>query len=533
MRHTNMLHIDHTDRIALLYSLAVSPGIRDMMVALLNGASLHVLPPLDLPPGGLATEIDQRRITICRMVPGLLRRIAEELRPDQRLGSVRVMGLGGQRIDWSEYDLFRRCCSPHAFMIVGLGSTESGQNFCEWFVDERTRTEGGRLPIGPVVPDMRVTIIGEDGRAVAPGESGEIVVASRYLGLGYWRDPDLTARTLATDPVESGVRILRTGDLGRMRPDGLCEFVGRNDQQVKLHGHRIEIAEIEFAIGACRGVQDAVVVVRRDEQGVPRSLVTYVEPRSDAQGLLPRDLLSVLAQKLPGYMVPAALHVVERLPRLPNQKVDRVALAQLAGTPETGRGDNGPDPLVSELIGIFERVIAAKGAHSNDNIASLGGDSLHALIVAAEIERKYRVTLPREFIEQRRSVGEIARWIRSEPPPLPNSPAPAMPADPNALAAEINSSFVAQRAPFFERGDAASWMQAVNFLLSIGHLDVARHGLRHLRVRFPTSVYTTVSAKCLSVCPSTAKRFRSRTTAPRMFRSSAVMGLVLPCCCSV
>src|SRR5262249_21259351 len=251
MQQTNTLHLDHSDRVALVYSPTVVGAVREIMMTLLNGASLHILPPRELQPEGLVREIDRRGITICRMVSVLLRRIAELLRPGERLASVRVMGLGSQRVDWSDFDVFRRCCSPEAFLIVGIGATECGGNFCHWFVDERLRTAGGRLPIGRVLPDASVTIADDDGRPVDQGDVGELVVASRSLALGYWRDPDLTTSVFNVDPADRGIRIFRTGDMGRMRPDGLLEFAGRDDQQIKLRGHRIELGEIEFGLAGC------------------------------------------------------------------------------------------------------------------------------------------------------------------------------------------------------------------------------------------------------------------------------------------
>ena len=246
MQQTNTLHLNAEDRVALLYSPTVIGAIREIMMTLLNGASLHILPPQELQPAGLVREIRARGITVCRLVPALLRRMAEVLGPDRRLDSVRVAGLGSQRVDWSDFDLFRRHFSPEAFLIVGIGATECGGNFCHWFVDERLRATSPRLPIGRILPDAKVTIADEGGRQVVDGDIGELVVASRYVALGYWGDPDLTARSFTVDPADPKTRIFKTGDMGRMRPDGLLEFIGRSDQQIKLRGHRIEIGEIEF-----------------------------------------------------------------------------------------------------------------------------------------------------------------------------------------------------------------------------------------------------------------------------------------------
>jgi non-ribosomal peptide synthetase component F len=253
MQQTNTLHLNEEDRVALLYSPAVIAAIREILMTLLNGASLHILSPQKLQPAGLVREIRARGITICRTVPVLLRRVTEALGSNERLDSVRVVGLGSQRVDWSDFDVFRRHFPAEAFLIAGIGATECGGNYCHWFVDDRLRGTGLRLPIGRILPDANVTIVGDDGHPVAIGEVGEFVVPSRYVALGYWHNPDLTARAFMVDPGDPKTRIYKTGDMGRMRSDGLLEYVGRNDQQIKLRGHRIEIGEIELALGECAG----------------------------------------------------------------------------------------------------------------------------------------------------------------------------------------------------------------------------------------------------------------------------------------
>jgi len=423
MQQTNTLHLDHADRVALLYSPTVIGAIREIMMVLLNGASLHILPPQELQPAGLVREIRKRGITILRLVPVLLRRMAEVLGPQQRLDSVRVVGLGSQRVDWSDFDVFRRHFSPEAFLIIGMGATECGGNFCHWFVDERLRTASGRLPIGRVLPDARVTIADEDGRTVVDGEIGEFVVASRYVALGYWHEPDLTAQAFAVDPGDPEIRAFKTGDSGRIRPDGLLEFIGRNDQQIKLRGHRIEIGEIEFALAGCAGVADAAVVVRRNEAGQPRSLAAYVESDPGIRELLPRDLLYKLMKRLPRYMIPATFHLIDELPRLPNLKIDRIRLAQIEAARAAKMVDPIHDPLIAEVARIFESVLGTTGATPEDNVSSLGGDSLQAVRVALELETRFRIAIPAAIFESMQTIRELTRWIaiRKEPGSTPTA----------------------------------------------------------------------------------------------------------------
>jgi amino acid adenylation domain-containing protein len=277
MLQSHMMHLSEEDRLTLARSPAAIGATRDVLFAVLNGASLHVLPPLELRPEGLIHEIQTRKITIYRSSPTLMRRIADVLAPDQRLDSVRLGMLVSERVDWADYDIFRRVFAPEAFLLVTFGSTECP--IARWFVDDSVRATSARLPVGRVFPGRTLSIVDEHGSPVADGEIGEFVVTSSDMALGYWRDPVATARVFAVDPTDPEVRTFKTGDLGRRRPDGLLEFAGRKDEQIKLRGHRIEPAEIESALAVCDGVGDAAVVVRRDGSGVPRSLAAYVALR--------------------------------------------------------------------------------------------------------------------------------------------------------------------------------------------------------------------------------------------------------------
>jgi non-ribosomal peptide synthetase component F len=149
---------------------------------------------------------------------------------------------------------------------VALGSTESSGSYAQWAVNADVRENSSRLPVGREVADFEVTIVDPEGRPVEDGAIGEFIISSPYLALGYWRDPDLTQNVFSGHTLQT----IKTGDLGRRRSDGLFEFVGRKDDQIKLHGRRIEIGDIEFALKSCSGVKNAAIVVRRNEAGLPR-----------------------------------------------------------------------------------------------------------------------------------------------------------------------------------------------------------------------------------------------------------------------
>ena len=414
LQYTNALHLTCEDRLSLLYSPSVAGANRDIYGALLNGASLHILPPRELKPAGLVREFCARGLTIYHSVPALFRHFVGALDTEERLESVRLAYLAGDRIDWSDVDAFRRGFSPRALLYVAMGSTECAVAHSHWFVEDEIRATSARLPVGRPVSDKKVTIVDPHGRSVPKGDIGELVVTSRYIALGYWRAPDLTASAFGVDPNDPECRLFRTGDLVRQRPDGLIEFVGRKDQQIKLRGHRIELAEIESTLRGCLGVSDAAVVVRSTDAGIPHSLVAYVVIRPGISGLLPRHFQSMLAQRLPHHMIPASIILLDELPRLPNFKIDRCGLAQMDTARLIAVHEHSNDPLINEIICIFKAVVGVSGATPDDTIASIGGDSLQTVNILAELERRYAITIPDDLMGERRTIRSIARWIKSQ-----------------------------------------------------------------------------------------------------------------------
>src|SRR5262249_6899876 len=142
-------------------------------------------------------------------------------------------------------------------------------SYVHWIVDGTLQHSSSLLPIGADVADFRLTIVDDEGKPVRDGEIGEIVIASPYVALGHWRAPELSARVLADDAANPGVRTLKTGDLARRLPSGLLDFLGRKDHQIKLRGNRVETGEIESTIRQCEGVNDAAVTVRTSRTSEP------------------------------------------------------------------------------------------------------------------------------------------------------------------------------------------------------------------------------------------------------------------------
>jgi amino acid adenylation domain-containing protein len=410
---TSALHLGADDRLTLLASPGVAAACRDIYGALLNGASLHMLSPVALGPRGLVDEIRARGITIYHSVPTVLRRLVAVLGPDDRLDSVRIAYLAGDRVEWSDVDHCRQALSRDVSVFVALGSTECVNSWCQWFVDDRLRSTTACPPVGRVAPGRALAIIGEDGAPAEDGETGEIVVTSRTIADGYWRAPELSAAAFAVHPDDPAQIVFRTGDLARRRADGLIELCGRKNRQVKLHGHRIEPQEIETILLGCPGVDEAAVHVRRGDGGIARALIAYVVVRPGMRGLLPRHLMALLSQRLPRHQLPAQIVFTAELPRLPSLKIDHARLDTIDRDRirQAARGGSGP---IGEVTEIFERVLGVS-ATVEDNVRSLGADSLQLMEIVAEIERRFGVAITPEQMADDDTIGRLAQRIAMSP----------------------------------------------------------------------------------------------------------------------
>ena len=269
-----------------------------------------------------------------------------------------------------------------------------------------------QLPIGTDVANFGLTVVNDEGRPVQEGEIGEIVIASSYIALGYWRDPELSARVFAADATDPGRRIFRTGDLARRRPDGLLEFCGRKDHQIKLRGNRIELGEIESTIRDFDGIGDAAVLART-KGGEPRSLAAYVELRPGRQpGELTDLLASFLVKQLPAYMVPAAIIVMDALPRLPNLKIDQEALRLLER--EERQAKAAAPPLTSTevlLAGIWAKSFGLLEVNRDDDFFELGGDSLVAAAIGTAVHGALGIELGLDLFTDHPSLAANAKAI--------------------------------------------------------------------------------------------------------------------------
>ncbi|MCI0603014.1 non-ribosomal peptide synthetase [bacterium] len=401
------------DRVALVHSPSVAAAVRCMLPALLTGAALHVMAPRRLGASGLVAAIRNRRITVLNAVPRLFRHLVNALPPGERFESIRWVHLAGDRVVWSDVESFCRCFPGHAKLMVAMASTECATAISQWVVNGDRESIGPLVPVGRDLPHRKITLINEEGNQVPDGQAGEMIVTSQYLSGGYWKDPESTAGSFQCDPDDKTIRSFRTGDLARRRPDGLLEFLGRGDERVKLRGYRVELGEVEATLREIQGVDDAAVLICHRADGEALAIVAYITVCAH-QKLTSDSILLELSDRLPQYMLPAAIYILDSMPLLPNYKIDRESLQKLDLAREWAV-PQAPSAIASQLAAIFERVLDVSDVSSEDTVFSLGGDSLHASMIAVEIEKAFGFQIsPDVVLATSGTIGGLAAWIVSQ-----------------------------------------------------------------------------------------------------------------------
>jgi amino acid adenylation domain-containing protein len=409
-RMTNALRISPEDRLALLYTTGFSGSVNALFGALLNGARLCLF---DLRVSGhreLAWWLRSQAITIYHSPPPVYRAFVDSLADDDAFPDLRVVLLASDSVYAPDVERYQRHFSDSCLLLNAWGATES-PFFRPYFVDKTTELSGTAVPaIGPPDEEDEIRLLGDDGAPVARGETGEIVVVSRYLSPGYWGQDDLTRARFRPGSPGSDERLYFTGDLGRALSDGSIVHLGRRDFQVKVRGYRVEPAEIEAELRKLDGIKDAVVMGRTGGAD-GHQLIAYLVPAGVAPtvGWLQRSL----RRTLPEYLIPSRFVTLPTLPLTPNGKIDRLALPNPPPTrPTLETPFREPrSPLERKLAGIWAAALELDEVGVDDDFLELGGDSLRAMQVVARVLDACAVEIPVPALFEAPTVAEMARVI--------------------------------------------------------------------------------------------------------------------------
>ncbi|WP_439678575.1 amino acid adenylation domain-containing protein [Embleya sp. MST-111070] len=384
----------------------------------------------------------EQRVTVLNQTPSAFAQLARTDRRATDELAVRLLIFGGEPLDTAVLGpWFARHSHTRCRVVNMFGITETTVHVTAQTITPADVVAGSRS-VGRALPGWSVSVRDEHGRVLPPGPAGEIHVGGAGVALGYLGRPDLTAQRFILDPV-TGERLYRSGDKGRLRPDGRLDHLGRLDSQVKIRGHRIELDEIRSVLAADPEVGAAVVVVNQATPGDPAT------SRIDAYVVLTtgsdtRRVLDRAKRILPDYMTPTTLTEIPSIPLTDNGKPD---LARLPA-PTVGTPDHRPDPVASDplptaepdglaaaVLDIWSRCLRTRVTRE-DNFFEMGGNSLLVVQVLTSMrERRLPRVSTRDFYRNSNAGRFIAlveqrlEASRHDPDAIPHANPPEIPAD--------------------------------------------------------------------------------------------------------
>jgi amino acid adenylation domain-containing protein len=408
--------------------LAFDASSFEIWGALLHGGTLAIIEEDRAALDAITSAIAAHRVTVAWFTAGLFTLLVDHgldgLKP------LRCIVAGGDVL--SAVHVARAYAAlPDCTIVNGYGPTENTTFTCCYSVP-RDAAERPAVPIGVAIAGTEVLLLDDDVRPVADGEAGQICCAGEGLALGYLNQPRQTAEkfvrvAIGDRPPE---RLYLTGDLGRRRSDGVIEFLGRIDQQVKIRGKRVELGEIEHALRADKAVLDAVVTAHDahpDGKRLTAHLVLRARPEpaeAAAAGVLRR-----LRAVLPDYMVPVRAEVHESLPLARTGKVDRAGLARLSESPVPPQPPQAPtDGLEDRVAATWEGILGRAPLDRDANFFDLGGNSLLLMDLHARLRSSVDPSLQLMAVFEHTSIRALAAFLKRGASPPGTAPARRRPA---------------------------------------------------------------------------------------------------------
>ncbi len=413
------LGLDACTSFAMVQPLTVDGPVTTIYAPLLTGGCVHLISDERVADAqALATYLHDHQIDYLKIAPSHLATLHQNGDPS-KLMPRKVLMIGGEapRVTFAEELRTLAQCS----IFNHYGPTETTVGVTTYQVDGTVEdVRGVTLPIGRPLPNVQAYVLDRHMEPVPPRVAGELYIGGKNVSRGYLNSPQLTAERFVPDPFSAkiGARLYSTGDMARYLADGCLEFLGRRDQQVKVRGFRIELAEIETALREHEDVSEAVVAAHAGKNS-DTHLVAYVVL---AKGQTPTagELRAFLKEKLPEYMVPYLYLFLDKLPLTRHGKVDRLALPRPEGTErELDVPFVAPRNAVEEVLcGIFAEVLNVERVGINDNFFELGGHSLLATQLVSRVRKSFQPDLALRKIFEAPTVASLAGvLVDGEPSP--------------------------------------------------------------------------------------------------------------------
>jgi len=410
--------LSSADRVLQFTATSFDVWLEQLLPTLSIGAMVYMRGNVQWSGADLLGVIQDNSLTVANLPTAYWQTVTAEWGTQQaRIHSgFRLMIIGGEAMSPAAAERWLSC-NPPGELLNAYGPTEATITTSFLKISpglaERSVTS---MPIDRPLPDRTAVVLNESLQPVPDGAPGELCICGT-LARGYFGMPMETAERFIPNSfaLSPGERLYRTGDIVRLRPDNAFDFLGRRDHQVKIRGYRIELQEIEAAIKAIEGVRDAVVKIWKGTDGDPR-LFAYVSLVS-SEALTVESVRDKLRQRLPEYMLPSSITLLDSLPLTVTGKIDRQALPEpvIASVQPQNLQDGEAGELQefeSEIAGLFREILKVPSASRNDDFFEIGGHSLLAVQLGRKIREQFgfRVSLPTIF--RLRTVSEIAKALR-------------------------------------------------------------------------------------------------------------------------
>jgi amino acid adenylation domain-containing protein len=399
----------------LFHSSAFDFSVWEIFGALLHGGRLVIVPYMVSRSAAAFRDLLAReQVTVLNQTPSAFRQLvhADESAP-QLEPAPRYVIFGGEALEpqtlrpwFTRYgDRQPRCVN-----MYGITETTVHVTWHPLTLADLDRTGS---PIGEPLPDLKIYLVDDFGRQVTTGTPGEMLVGGPGVAPGYLNRPELTRERFIANPFEPDLFpvLYRSGDLARLRADGVLEYLGRGDQQVKIRGFRIEVGEIEAELARHPAVREAAVLARQDGHADPR-LVAYVVAKAAPPATV-EELRAHLAQRLPEYMIPAAFVFLPQLPLTLNGKLDRAALpAPSAERPALAAAFLAPETGLEKILArLWQAALRRETVGADDNFFDLGGDSLLLTSVHGQLQAQLGREIPITDLFQFPTIRRLAAHL--------------------------------------------------------------------------------------------------------------------------
>jgi amino acid adenylation domain-containing protein len=379
---------------------------------LMTGAQLIIAKPEGhKDPNYLATLINQQQITTLHFVPSMLQ-IFLEYAEVKACQSLRQVFCSGEALSVALQNRFFEYFEAELHNLYG--PTEAAIDVTFWRC--QSNLQQSTVPIGRPVANTQTYILNSDLQPVPIGVAGELYIGGVQLARGYLNRPELTAERFIQNPFIHDFKsqyLYKTGDLARYRSDGNIEYLGRLDHQVKIRGNRIELGEIESVLREYPGVKDSLVLAKKYQSDDLR-LVAYLVTEETQLNL--SEIRNLVKDKLPDYMMPAAMVCLSEFPLTPNGKVNRKALPE-PDFSTIGISDNFVAPrnnIEQQLADIFCSLLQINSVSVKDSFFDLGGHSLLAIRLMGKIQQQFNQQFPLSTLFTNRTIEELANLIQQD-----------------------------------------------------------------------------------------------------------------------